>query len=67
MEKKYSGKAVIHFYDLRKDRDAFEHYRVQVIANPRYFSIKKVRKFTDILVFMSEADIIKQFDKMGVK
>jgi thioredoxin 1 len=66
MEKKYAGKAVIHFYDLREDRDAFEHYRVQVMPTQIFFD-KKGKEVYRHLGFMSEADIIKQFDKMGVK
>jgi len=66
MEKKYAGKAVIHFYDLREDRDAFEHYRVQVMPTQIFFD-KKGKEVYRHLGFMSEADIIQQFDKMGVK
>ena len=66
MEKKYAGKAVIHFYDVWKDREPAVRFRIHVIPTQIFFNMeaKEVYRHEG---FMSEADIVGQLSKMGVK
>ncbi len=66
MEKKYTGKAVIHFYDVWEDREPAVRFGVRVIPTQIFFSseAKEVYRHEG---FMSEADIVSQLSKMGVK
>lgn len=66
MEKKYDGKAVIHFYDVRENSEPAERFRIRAIPTQIFFD-KEGKEVYRHLGFMEEADIIRQFDKMGVK
>ena len=66
MEKKYAGKAVIHFYDVWEDREPAVRFKIHVIPTQIFFNMegKEVYRHEG---FMSEADIVSQLTKMGVK
>ncbi|MBU1181137.1 MAG: thioredoxin family protein [Pseudomonadota bacterium] len=66
MEKKYAGKAVIHFYDVWKDREPAVRFKIHVIPTQIFFNMeaKEVYRHEG---FMSEDDIVRQLTKMGVK
>jgi thioredoxin 1 len=66
MEKKYAGKAVIHFYDVWEDREPAVRFGIRVIPTQIFFNseAKEVYRHEG---FMSEADIVSQLSKMGVK
>jgi len=66
MEKKYAGKAVIHFYDVWEDREPAVRFGIRVIPTQIFFSMeaKEVYRHEG---FMSEDDIVSQLTKMGVK
>lgn len=66
MEKRYAGKAVIHFYDVRENSEPAIRFKIQAIPTQIFFD-KEGEEVYRHLGFMSEADIIKQFNKMGVK
>jgi len=66
VEKEYAGKAVIHFYDVWKDREPAVRFKIHVIPTQIFFNMeaKEVYRHEG---FMSEADIVRQLSKMGVK
>jgi thioredoxin 1 len=66
MEKKYTGKAVIHFYDVWEDREPAIRFKIRVIPTQIFFDseAKEVYRHEG---FMSEDDIVSQLSKMGVK
>lgn len=66
VEKKYAGKAVIHFYDVWKDREPAIRFKINVIPTQIFFNMeaKEVYRHEG---FMSEEDIVSQLSKMGVK
>jgi len=66
MEKKYAGKAVIHFYDVWKDNEPATRFKIRVIPTQIFFNMeaKEVYRHEG---FMSEADIVSQLSRMGVK
>ncbi|RPH50087.1 MAG: thioredoxin [Desulfobacteraceae bacterium] len=66
MEKKYAGKAVIHFYDVWKDREPAIRFKIRAIPTQIFFdtNAKEVYRHEG---FMSESDIVGQLTKMGVK
>ncbi len=66
MEKKYAGKAVIHFYDVWEDREPAVRFGIRVIPTQIFFDMeaKEIYRHEG---FMSEADIVSQLTKMGVK
>lgn len=66
MEKKYAGKAVIHFYDVWKDREPANRFKIRVIPTQIFFD-KDAKEVYRHEGFMSEADIVSQLSKMGVK
>jgi thioredoxin 1 len=66
MEKQYAGKAVIHFYDVWKDREPAIRFKISVIPTQIFFD-KDAKEVYRHEGFMSEADIVKQLTKMGVK
>ncbi|MFO7665161.1 MAG: thioredoxin domain-containing protein [Desulfobacterales bacterium] len=66
MEKKYAGKAVIHFYDVWKDREPAVRFKIRVIPTQIFFD-KNAKEVYRHEGFMSEADIVSQLSKMGVK
>ncbi len=66
LEKKYDGKAVIHFYDVRENSEPAERFKIRAIPTQLFFD-KEGKEVYRHLGFMSEADIIRQLDKMGVK
>ncbi len=66
MEKKYAGKAVIHFYDVWKDREPAVRFKIRVIPTQIFFD-KNAKEVYRHEGFMSEANIVSQLSKMGVK
>ena len=66
MEKKYAGKAVIHFYDVWKDREPAVRFGIHLIPTQIFFNMegKEVYRHEG---FMSEAEIVRQLTQMGVK
>ena len=66
MEKEYAGKAVIHFYDVWKDREPAVRFGIRVIPTQIFFD-KNAKEVYRHEGFMSESDIIGQLTKMGVK
>jgi len=66
MEKKYAGKAVIHFYDVWKDREPAVRFKIRVIPTQIFFD-KNAKEIYRHEGFMSESDIVGQLTKMGVK
>ncbi len=66
MEKKYVGKAVIHFYDIWKDREPAVRFGIRVIPTQIFFD-KEGKEIYRHEGFMSEADIVNQLSRMGVK
>jgi thioredoxin 1 len=66
MEKKYAGKAVIHFYDVWKDREPAIRFKIRVIPTQIFFD-KDAKEVYRHEGFMSESDIVAQLTKMGVK
>ncbi len=66
MEKKYTGKAVIHFYDVWEDREPALRFKIRVIPTQIFFD-KNAKEIYRHEGFMSEADIVSQLSKMGVK
>jgi len=66
MEKKYAGKAVIHFFDVWKDNEPATRFKIRVIPTQIFFNMeaKEVYRHEG---FMSEADIVSQLSRMGVK
>jgi thioredoxin 1 len=66
MEKEYAGKAVIHFYDVWKDREPAIRFKVRAIPTQIFFD-KDTEEVYRHEGFMSESDIVRQLAKMGVK
>lgn len=66
MEKKYAGKAVIHFYDVWEDREPAVRFKIRVIPTQIFFD-RETNEVYRHEGFMSEADIVGQLSKMGVK
>jgi thioredoxin 1 len=66
MEKEYAGKAVIHFYDVWKDREPAVRFGIRVIPTQIFFD-KNAKEVYRHEGFMSESDIVGQLTKMGVK
>jgi thioredoxin 1 len=66
MEKEYSGKAIIHFYDVWKDNEPAMRFKIRVIPTQIFFNLeaKEVYRHEG---FMSENEIVRQLSKMGVK
>lgn len=66
VEKKYAGKAVIHFYDVWENREPAVRFGIRVIPTQIFFNMegKEVYRHEG---FMSEDDIVSQLSKMGVK
>jgi len=66
MEKKYAGKAVIHFYDVWEDREPAVRFEIRVIPTQIFFD-KNAKEVYRHEGFMSEEDIVSQLSKMGIK
>ena len=66
MEKTYQGRAVIHFYDVWEDREPATRFGIRGIPTQIFFD-KDAREVYRHVGFMSEADIVSQLTKMGVK
>jgi len=66
LEKRYRGKAVIAFIDLRYDRDASRRVNVQAIPTQIFFD-KNGREVARHTGFMSEDAIVNQLKTMGVQ
>ena len=66
MEKKYTGKAVIHFYDVWENREPAVKFGIRVIPTQIFFNMeaKEIYRHEG---FMSEDDIVRQLTQMGVK
>ncbi|MFH0997546.1 MAG: thioredoxin domain-containing protein [Pseudomonadota bacterium] len=66
VEKDYQGKAVIHFYDVWEDREPATRFGIRGIPTQIFFD-KDAKEVYRHVGFMSEADIVSQLTKMGVK
>ena len=66
VEKDYQGRAVIHFYDVWEDREPATRFGIQGIPTQIFFD-KDAKEVYRHVGFMSEADIVSQLTKMGVK
>ena len=66
VEKDYQGKAVIHFYDVWEDREPATRFGIRGIPTQIFFD-KDAKEVYRHVGFMSEADIVSQLAKMGVK
>jgi thioredoxin 1 len=66
MEKRYAGKAAVIFLDVWQDRRPAEYFKIRGIPTQIFFD-KDGREVYRHLGFMSEEDIVKQFEAMGVK
>jgi thioredoxin 1 len=66
VEKDYQGKAVIHFYDVWEDREPATRFGIRGIPTQIFFDRNGKEVYRHV-GFMSEADIVSQLAKMGVK
>jgi thioredoxin 1 len=66
MEKKYQGKAVIVFIDVWKNRDQVSRFGIRAIPTQIFYDADG-REVSRHVGFMSEAAIVEQLTKMGVK
>lgn len=66
MEKRYAGKAAVIFLDVWKDPRPAEYFRIRGIPTQIFFD-KNGKEVYRHEGYMSEEDIVKQFDSMGVK
>jgi len=66
IEKTYQGKALIHFYDVWEDREPATRFGIRGIPTQIFFD-KDAKEVYRHVGFMSEADIVSQLAKMGVK
>jgi len=66
LEKRYRGKAVIAFIDLRYDREASKRFNIQAIPTQIFFD-KNGREISRHVGFMSEAAIVDRLKSMGVR
>jgi thioredoxin 1 len=66
MEKKYHGKAAIVFIDVWKNRDQVSRFGIRAIPTQIFYDANG-REVARHVGFMSEAAIVDQLTKMGVK
>ena len=66
LEKRYKGKAVVVFIDLRYDREAAQRFGIRAIPTQIFFD-KSGREITRHIGFMSEEAIVAQLNSMGVQ
>jgi thioredoxin 1 len=66
MEKKYQGKAAIVFIDVWKNRDQVSRFGIRAIPTQVFYDAAG-REVSRHVGFMSEAAIVEQLTKMGVK
>lgn len=66
MEKKYQGKAAIVFIDVWKNHDQVSRFGIRAIPTQIFYDVNG-REVSRHVGFMSEAAIVEQLTKMGVK
>jgi thioredoxin 1 len=66
MEKKYQGKAAIVFIDVWKNREQAPRFGIRAIPTQIFYDAEG-REVSRHVGFMSEAAIVEQLTKMGVK
>jgi len=66
MEKVYKEKAAIVFIDVWEHREQASRFKIRAIPTQIFFD-KNSKEVYRHVGFMSEADIIKQLEKMGVR
>ena len=66
MEKKYQGKAAIVFIDVWKNHDQVARFGIRAIPTQIFYDANG-REVSRHVGFMSEAAIVEQLTKMGVK
>ena len=66
MVKKYQGKAAIVFIDVWKNRDQVSRFGIRAIPTQVFYDATG-REVSRHVGFMSEAAIVEQLTKMGVK
>jgi len=65
MKKKYDGKAAIIFIDVWKHREQAKRFGIRAIPTQIFFD-KEGKEIYRHVGFVSEAEIVKQLEKMGV-
>lgn len=66
LEKRYKGKAVIAFVDLRYDQEAAQRFGIRAIPTQIFYD-RNGKEITRHIGFMSEDAIVAQLKAMGVK
>ena len=66
LEKRYRGKAVVVFIDLRYDREAAQKFGIRAIPTQIFFD-ENGREISRHVGFMSEEAIVAQLKSMGVQ
>lgn len=66
VKKDFEGRALIHFYDVWKDRTPADRYRIRVIPTQIFFD-KDGKEVYRHEGFLSEADIVAKLKSLGVK
>lgn len=66
MEKVYQGKAAVIFIDVWKNKGPAERFRIRAIPTQIFFDREGKEVYRHV-GFMSEAEIVGQLEKMGVK
>jgi thioredoxin 1 len=66
MEKGYRGKAAVIFIDVWKDKRPAERFRIRAIPTQIFFDREGKEVYRHV-GFMSEAEIVAQLEKMGIK
>lgn len=66
MEKRYAGKAAVIFLDVREDPRPARYFQIRGIPTQIFFD-KNGKEVYRHLGYLSEEDIVKQFEAMGVK
>ncbi|MEN6357960.1 MAG: thioredoxin family protein [Armatimonadota bacterium] len=66
LRKEYKGQLDVRFIDIWKDQSASSKYKVQTIPTQIFFDAKG-KEFSRHVGFFPKEDIIKTFDKHGIK
>jgi len=65
VEKRYRGKAAIVFIDVWKHRDQARRFKIRAIPTQIFFD-KNAKEVYRHVGFMTEAQVVQQFQKMGL-
>lgn len=64
--KQYQGKAAVIFIDVHKEYDQIKRFGIRAIPTQIFYNAQGNEVYRH-LGFLSEADIVRQFEKMGVR